>query len=203
MNAYNSLEELFYSIAEVLKNNSKTSQEIQANNFKSFILVENFSDCDYRVKALCDGSIKKIIAEDLAGAARIGNYAFWKCTNLTSVEIPDSVTSIGYQAFYNCSGLTSVVMPDGLTDIKDQAFQNCGIAEVVIPNSVARINAYSFANCTSLSCITFKGMSELYANAFYGCPNLTTINVPWAEGEVANAPWGATNATINYNYQGE
>ena len=53
---------------------------------------------------------------------RIGNWAFYDCSGLTSVTIPDSVTSIGDRAFYHCSGLTSVTIPDGVTSIGDSAF---------------------------------------------------------------------------------
>ena len=56
---------------------------------------------------------------------RIGNYAFYRCTGLTSVTIPDSVTSIGNYAFYRCTGLTSVTIPDSVTSIGESAFRDC------------------------------------------------------------------------------
>ena len=55
----------------------------------------------------------------------IGEFAFKKCTGLTSVTIPDSVTSIGEWAFENCTGLTSITIPDSVTSIGEYAFYNC------------------------------------------------------------------------------
>ena len=55
----------------------------------------------------------------------IGNNAFWGCSGLTSVTIPNSVTSIGDKAFYYCRGLTSVTIPNSVTSIGKSAFQHC------------------------------------------------------------------------------
>ena len=134
----------------------------------------------------------------------IGNYAFYGCRILTSVTIPDSVTTIGDYAFYNCRSLPSVTIPDSVTSIGDSAFYNCvSLTSVTIPNSVTTIGGSAFRGCGSLTSVTFNGTpSSIGSNAFNSCRNLTTINVPWAEGAVAGAPWGATNATINYNYTG-
>ena len=55
----------------------------------------------------------------------IGNNAFWGCSGLTSVTIPNSVTSIGDKAFYYCRGLTSVTIPNSVTSIGKSAFSFC------------------------------------------------------------------------------
>ena len=55
----------------------------------------------------------------------IGNNAFWGCSGLTSVTIPNSVTSIGDKAFYYCRGLTSVTIPNSVTSIGAYAFKDC------------------------------------------------------------------------------
>ena len=55
----------------------------------------------------------------------IGDYAFYKCSGLTSVTIPNSVTSIGERAFEDCSGLTSVTIPNSVTSIGESAFEDC------------------------------------------------------------------------------
>jgi len=70
---------------------------------------------------------------------------------LTSVTIPNSVTSIGGCAFEGCSNLTSVTIPDSVTSIGDYAFEGCSsLTSVTIPNSVTSIGGYAFDGCSSL-----------------------------------------------------
>ena len=85
--------------------------------------------------------------------------AFYNCTGLTSVTIPDSVTSIGNYAFYNCTGLTSVTIPDSVTSIGNYAFYNCtGLTSVTISNSVTSIGVGAFCYCGGLTSINFNGI---------------------------------------------
>ncbi len=87
----------------------------------------------------------------------IGDNAFYKCTSLTSVTIPNSVTSIGNNAFYGCSGLTSVTMPNSLTSIGDCAFYGCtDLTSVTIPNLVTSIGLRAFNWCFDLNTIYFN-----------------------------------------------
>ena len=77
----------------------------------------------------------------------IGDDAFSGCTSLTSIEIPNSVTSIGSYAFSGCTSLTSIEIPNSVTSIGDNAFQNCTrLASIEIPNSVTSIGSYAFDN---------------------------------------------------------
>ncbi|MBO4572489.1 MAG: leucine-rich repeat protein [Clostridia bacterium] len=88
----------------------------------------------------------------------IGDYAFMWCNSLTSVIIPDSVTSIGERAFYGCSSLTSVTIGDGVTSIGERAFYGCSsLTSVTIPDSVTSIGGSAFNNCSSLTNIRFNG----------------------------------------------
>ena len=70
-----------------------------------------------------DGKTEHTIA--ISGLNSIGEYAFYGCTNLTSVTIPNSITSIGNAAFTLCSSLTNITIPDSVTSIGDVAFANC------------------------------------------------------------------------------
>ena len=87
----------------------------------------------------------------------IADYAFYDCTSLTSITIPNSVTSIGIYAFKNCSGLTNIVIPNSVTKIANYAFFYCtGLTSITIPNSVTSIDEYAFSNCSGLTSITIK-----------------------------------------------
>lgn len=78
----------------------------------------------------------------------IGNYAFARCTGLTSANIPNSVTSIGSAAFRGCTELTSVTMPNDITVINSETFYDCtGLTSVSIPNSVVEIGNMAFSYC--------------------------------------------------------
>jgi hypothetical protein len=98
---------------------------------------------------------------------------------LTSVTIPNSVTSIGEYVFAGCSGLTSVTLPDSVTSIEDWAFSNCdGLTSVILPDSVTSIGNYAFAGCSSLtSVIIGNSVTSIGYSAFASCSNLTSIVV--------------------------
>ena len=87
----------------------------------------------------------------------IGGYAFYDCSGLTSVTIPNSVTRIGGYAFYNCSSLTSITIPNSVTSIGWGAFSDCSsLTSVTIPNSVTSIGEFAFYNCSSLTSVTIS-----------------------------------------------
>ena len=77
---------------------------------------------------------------------------------MTSITIPDSVTSIRNPAFYNCAGLTSITIPDGVTSIGSNAFTGCdGLTSITIPDSVTSIGGHAFSTCKGLTSIKFNG----------------------------------------------
>ena len=91
----------------------------------------------------------------------IGENAFYGCSSLTSVTIPDSVTTIGNYAFRSCSSLTSVAIPDSVTSIGDYAFSWCqSLTSVTIPDSVTTIRDGAFYGCSSLTEFNSKFASE-------------------------------------------
>ena len=126
----------------------------------------------------------------------IGYKAFYNCSSLMSVTIPDSVTSIGNNAFYNCSGLTRVTIPNSVTSIGYNAFYNCGdLTSITIPNSVKTIGNNAFENCDSLTSVTVPdSVTSIGWYAFYGCSSLETITLPF----VGNTKDGTDKTNFGY-----
>ena len=108
-------------------------------------------------KALVDGSLTEVTAEMLDGITKIRSYAFFYCTRLSSVTIPNSVTSIGVSAFQNCTSLTSITIPSSVTTIGGRAFYQCtSLTSVTIPNSVTSIGEEAFRFNGNLESVTVK-----------------------------------------------
>ena len=106
----------------------------------------------------------------------IGESAFWGCTGLTSVVMPNSITDIARCAFPNCSKLASVTMSSNVTNIGEQAFYSCSqLKSITIPNGVITIGSQAFYSCNQLSSITIpSSVTSIGSNAFYGT-NLRTL----------------------------
>lgn len=106
----------------------------------------------------------------------IGKSAFDGCSNLTSVTIPNSVTTIPYSCFSKCSSLTRVTIPNSVTKISDGCFLGCsGLTSVTIPNSVTTIGIMAFFFCTSLESVTIgNSVTKIGQQAFAEC-SLTSI----------------------------
>ncbi len=100
---------------------------------------------------------------------------FYQCTELTSVEIPNSVIFMGSLVFYEDSALESVVFPNGITTIPEGTFLNCSsLISVTLPDSLTSINRNAFFNCESLSSFILPNTLEsIEENAFASCSSLS------------------------------
>ena len=115
-----------------------------------------------------------------SGVTSIGNKAFRGCSRLTSLTIPSGVTSIGDWAFCYCSVLTSLTLPSGVTSIGNYVFFGCsGLTSLTLPSSVTSIGDYAFQDCSGLTSLTLpSGVTSIGNDAFYGCSGLTSLTIP-------------------------
>lgn len=111
---------------------------------------------------MCDKLTSVVLPDSVT---TIGPSAFESCTAMTSITVPDSVESIGDYAFYDCPSLTSFKIPEGVTAIGRFTFYGgVALTSVTIPASVTSIGNYAFDNCTSLTICGSKGSyAETYA----------------------------------------
>lgn len=144
--------------------------------------------------------IKAIVLRE--GVTRIGDYAFYNCTELTSVEIPEGVTYIGESAFACCQSLESVTIPGSVTEIGEGAFESCdsmmalelasglkcvgafafsecvALRELILPDTVERIERSAFAGTMALHELVIPGnVQEIGDNAFNGCIQLSSLTI--------------------------
>ena len=171
--------------------------------------LENAVEDEYGVKYSRDGRRLLKVSNSLDGSYKIKentkvicNDAFWGCTSLScivipnsvtyigddafsmtalsSVVIPNSVTSIGKGTFWNCTFLSSIVIPNSVTSIEKQAFDGCtSLSSIVIPDSVTDIGESAFSSCTSLSGVVIpNSVKSIGESAFSSCTSLSGIVIP-------------------------
>ncbi len=142
----------------------------------NIIIPDGITSIDYTF-CRCSGLTSITIPNSVTS---IGERSFEQCSRLTSVTIPNSVTSIGNYAFADCSGLTSVTIGNSVTSIGEKAFYECSrLASIMIPLSVTSIGASAFSGCRGLSSITIpNSVTAIGEQAFRGCWNATTLKLP-------------------------
>ena len=108
---------------------------------------------------------------------KLGDFAFYGCSGLTSLTLPSSVTKIGCYALSSCIGLTSLTLPSSVTEIGEHAFLNCrGLTNFTIPSGVTKIGAGAFFCCYGLISLTIpSSVTAIGSQAFNACSELTSI----------------------------
>ena len=116
----------------------------------------------------------------------IGDYAFYKCSSLLKLTIPDGVTKIGYNAFLGCSRFTTITIPDSVTNISENAFTGCDSLQYNTANGIKYLgnekNPYAWlikaADNNIGSCDINSNTKYVLGKAFDGCSSIKNVFIP-------------------------
>jgi len=154
------------------------SVELNANEGRSTISIEYYHGKSEKViipasiggipvtalkgGVLYNEKIKQVVLPE--GIVSIGEYGFYDCTALTSINLPESLTSIGDSAFKGCTALTSIKLPQNLTSIEYEAFKGCvRLTNINLPKGLVDISGDAFAGCSKLTEFSVDEANPVFA----------------------------------------
>lgn len=154
-------------------------------NFNSYIIGENYQ------KYLSSAKLKITYNE-------LKERTFQNCSNLSSVEMDNHITTMRDYCFVACSSLRSIVLSNSLTSLGLGCFNGCSsLTSLVIPDSVTNIPFRCCQSCTSLTYVKLpNGLTTIEGNAFAYCDNLTSIDIPDSLTTIEASAFGDANGFI-------
>ena len=134
---------------------------------------------------------------------KVGDGAFWCCTNLTNVVIPDSVRTIGHSAFFECVYLSKVTMGENVETIGNMAFASCGLTDITLPSSVTSIGSSAFyMNPKLKSIIIPEGITTIEPGTFNTCQSLTQVFLPKSVKKIGENAFALNDSITDVYYAG-
>lgn len=185
--------------ASALKGTAVTSVELPASvvcyGNSAFEGCESLESVSYRepeatpvIAKVTKSQIRKAPKAATASIdASLGKNAFYGCTSLTSVELPENITSIPDGAFRECTSLTALEIPETVTEIGRSAFEGSAIQSAEIPASVYSIGSRAYKNCTSLTSVSMpENFYQIDSQTFMGCTSLKSITIPESVSQIGS-----------------
>ena len=185
--------------ASALKGTAVTSVELPASvvcyGNSAFEGCESLESVSYRepeatpvIAKVTKSQIRKAPKAATASIdASLGKNAFYGCTSLTSVELPENITSIPDGAFRECTSLTALEIPETVTEIGRSAFEGSAIQSAEIPASVYSIGRRAYKNCTSLTSVSMpENLYQIDSQTFMGCTSLKSITIPESVSQIGS-----------------
>jgi len=188
--AFNSANANTYNVTAIGNNAFKDTTNLTEVTFSLPSYVTSIGSSAFRGSSLTTITIPDSVTS-------IGFMEFYGATSLTSITIPTSVTSIGTSVFQGASSLTSITIPESVTSIGVDAFRESGLTSITIPASVTSIGRGAFYGALKLKTVYIAdGVTSIGANAFYNASSLTSITIPASVTIIGDDTfYGATSLT--------
>ena len=174
------LGDFLTSVANAIRSKSGSTAQINAQDFASEIENLPSGEKTNKFLQLIGGTENvSLTAQDFGDITEIRQDAFAHATNLISVVLPNTVSSIGRSAFQGCINLTNIFIPEGITQINILTFSSCrNLNSVILPTSVTNIDSSAFNSCISLIEFTIpKNVTRIGTYVFQVCSKLITLTL--------------------------
>ena len=169
-------------VGEINGTDLRMIREMAGRDYWGYVTEGNLSVLDLSEAKIVEGGdyYYDYYYEYYTSNDKIGDYAFYNCSRLTSLNLPDGITEIGYSTFRGCTGLTSLNLPASITTIGESAFYGCsGLTSLTLPSSIITIGDYAFCGCSGLTSLNLPaGITEIGESAFWCCSRLTSLTLP-------------------------
>lgn len=137
-------------------------------------------------------SLKEIYLPE--SITQLGHHSFYGCSSLKSVSLPSGVSFIGMGCFSGCTALEQVKLPTALTILPDSCFRDCvSLTEIYLPQSAAAVEKFCFAGCESLQNIYLgEQIESIGSYSFYMCDSLESVYIPPSVKNIGEYAFGFT-----------